>query len=151
MVDGQGKVTEPSLESELKKEFNKGTLDEEWLDKTSVEGKWRITIDGVYLDVPAGIDVAESQVDEDTISLNINGTVEDTLQIDLSNCTTQDEIMHSIVDAFENRVNSFYGNWVFYSDFNQSVRVFSEFGKNGDLTWEYSELSCPKNLYITYD
>lgn len=54
LVDGRGKVTEPSLESELKKEFNKDTLDEGWLDKTSVQGKWRITIDEVSLEVPAG-------------------------------------------------------------------------------------------------
>jgi len=54
LVEGQGKVTEPSLEDEIKKEFNKTTLDEGWLDKTSVEGKWRITIDGVVLDIPAG-------------------------------------------------------------------------------------------------
>ena len=54
LVDGQGEVTETSLESELKKEFNKTVLDEGWLDKTSVVGKWRITIDGVYLDVPVG-------------------------------------------------------------------------------------------------
>ena len=54
LVDGQGKVTEPSLESELKKEFNKDSLDEGWLDKTSVEGKWKITIDGISSNVPAG-------------------------------------------------------------------------------------------------
>ena len=54
LVDGEGKVTEESLESELKKEFNKTTLDEGWLDKTSVEGKWKITIDDVSLNVPAG-------------------------------------------------------------------------------------------------
>ena len=55
LVDGKGNVTEQSLENELKKEFSKTTLDDGWLDKTSVEGKWRITIDGVYLDVPPGI------------------------------------------------------------------------------------------------
>lgn len=54
LVGGQGEVTDTSLENELKKEFNKTILEEGWLDKTSVEGKWRITIDGVYLDVPAG-------------------------------------------------------------------------------------------------
>ncbi len=54
LVGGQGKVTDTSLESELKKEFNKDTLDEGWLDKTSVEGKWKITIDGISLEVPAG-------------------------------------------------------------------------------------------------
>lgn len=54
LVDGKGKVTEPSLENELKKEFNKDSLDEGWLDKTSVEGKWKITIDEVSLEVPAG-------------------------------------------------------------------------------------------------
>ena len=56
LINGQGKVTEPSLESELKKEFNKTTLDEGWLDKTSISGKWKITIDGVSLEVPTGID-----------------------------------------------------------------------------------------------
>ena len=56
LVDGQGKVTEPSLEDELKKEFNKTTLDEGWLDKSSVEGKWKITINDVSLDVPTGIE-----------------------------------------------------------------------------------------------
>lgn len=55
LVDGQGEVTEPSLESELKKEFNKTTLDDDWIDKTSVEGKWKITIDGISLAVPAGV------------------------------------------------------------------------------------------------
>ena len=62
LVDGQGEVTEASLEEELKKEFNKGTLDENWLDKTSVQGKWKITIDGISLNVPAGIDVADNKV-----------------------------------------------------------------------------------------
>ena len=60
LVDGQGKVTEPSLESEIKKEFNKATLEEGWLDKTSVEGKWKITIDNVSLEVPAGIEAITS-------------------------------------------------------------------------------------------
>lgn len=54
LVDGQGEVTEPSLEKELKKEFNKSALEDGWLDKTSVEGKWKITIDGISLEVPAG-------------------------------------------------------------------------------------------------
>ena len=43
------------MERELKKEFNKTTLDEGWLDTTSVTGKWRITVDGISLDVPEGI------------------------------------------------------------------------------------------------
>ena len=55
LISGQGKVTEKSLESEMKKEFNKSTLDEGWLDKTSVSGKWKITIDNVFLELPAGI------------------------------------------------------------------------------------------------
>ena len=63
LVDGQGKVTEQSLESELKKEFNKTNLDEGWLDTTSVNDKWRITIDDVYLDVPAGIKLPNSPLD----------------------------------------------------------------------------------------
>ena len=54
LVDGQGEVTEPSLEKELKNEFNKSTLEDGWLDKTSVEGKWKITIDEISLEVPAG-------------------------------------------------------------------------------------------------
>ena len=54
LVDSQGEVTEPSLENELKNEFNKSALEDGWLDKTSVEGKWRITIDGISLEVPAG-------------------------------------------------------------------------------------------------
>ena len=55
LVDGQGELTEPSLEKELKNEFNKSTLDEGWIDKTSVTGKWKITIDGISLLVPAGV------------------------------------------------------------------------------------------------
>ena len=62
LVDGQGKVTETSLENELKKEFNKTTLGEGWLDKTSVEGKWRITIDEISLDVPAGVESAQTYI-----------------------------------------------------------------------------------------
>ncbi len=62
LVEGQGKITEPSLESELKKEFNKDTLDEGWLDKTSVEGKWKITIDKVSLEVPAGIEASDNKI-----------------------------------------------------------------------------------------
>lgn len=58
LVDGQGEVTKSSLEKELKKEFDKTTLDEGWLDKTSTAGKWKITINGVFLDVPAGNDEA---------------------------------------------------------------------------------------------
>ncbi len=54
LVDGQGKVTETSLENELKKEFNKTSLEEGWLDKTSIDGKWKITIDDISLNVPAG-------------------------------------------------------------------------------------------------
>ncbi len=64
LVEGQGKVTEPSLESELKKEFKKTTLDEGWLDKTSVEGKWKITIDGISSNVPAGTEQTSILVDE---------------------------------------------------------------------------------------
>ncbi len=60
LVDGQGKVTESSLESKLKKEFNKTTLDEDWLDKNSVAGKWKITIDNVFLEVPAGEETVTS-------------------------------------------------------------------------------------------
>ena len=56
LVNGQGEVTEASLETELKNEFNKTTLDEDWLDKTSMVGKWIITIDGISLEVPAGIE-----------------------------------------------------------------------------------------------
>ena len=37
-----------------KKEFNKTSLDDGWLDKTSVTGKWKITIDGISIEVPAG-------------------------------------------------------------------------------------------------
>lgn len=63
LINGQGNVTEPSLESELKKEFNKAALDEGWLDKTSSTDMWRITIDGVYLDVKKGI---EESIDKST-------------------------------------------------------------------------------------
>ncbi len=59
LTSGLGKVEEDTLKDEIKKEFNKtdSELDEEnWLDKTSVTGKWRITIDKVSLDIPAGIE-----------------------------------------------------------------------------------------------
>jgi len=54
LLDGNGDVTESSLETELKAIFNKSTLEEGWLDKEAVQGKWRIIIEDVYLDVPAG-------------------------------------------------------------------------------------------------
>lgn len=63
LVNGQGEVTETSLETELKNEFNKSTLDEGWLDKTSAEGKWKITIDGVPLEVPAGVEFRKTGID----------------------------------------------------------------------------------------
>lgn len=56
LVDGQGKVTEQSLEDEIKKEFNKTILDKGWLDKTSKAGKWIVTIDNVSLEIPTGED-----------------------------------------------------------------------------------------------
>ena len=59
LVDGRGEVTESSLENELKKEFGKVKLDEGWLDKESEAEKWRITIDGISLDVPKGIEINE--------------------------------------------------------------------------------------------
>ena len=62
-VDGQGKVTETSLENALKKEFNKTSLDEGWLDKTSEVGKWIITIDEVSQEVPAGNSSSSSSID----------------------------------------------------------------------------------------
>ena len=63
---GLGKVEESTLKDEIKKEFNKtdSELEENWLDKTSVTGKWRITIDGVYLDVPAEINEIGSSSDK---------------------------------------------------------------------------------------
>ena len=63
LVDGQGTVTESALETALKTEFNKSSLDDGWLDKTSVTGKWRITIDNVSLDVPEGTTSTHAQVD----------------------------------------------------------------------------------------
>ena len=63
MADGKGILTEQLLENELKKEFNKSTLDDGWLDKTTVDGKWKITIDGISLNVPAGTN--EAQIPED--------------------------------------------------------------------------------------
>ena len=57
LTSGLGEVEEGTLKDEIKKEFNKtdSELEEEnWLDKTSMTGKWKITIDGVSLDVPAG-------------------------------------------------------------------------------------------------
>ena len=55
---GLGKLDENELANEMKTEFKDKLVNNElpsgWLDKTSVTGKWRITIDGVYLDVPAG-------------------------------------------------------------------------------------------------
>ena len=62
LVDGRGEVTESSLENELKKEFGKVELDEGWLDKESEAEKWRITIDGISLDVPKGIEINEKNI-----------------------------------------------------------------------------------------
>lgn len=68
LVDGQGKVTEDALEDAMEIEFKDKLVEDEenegekklpsgWLTKPSPDdaNKWRITIDGVYLDVPAGI------------------------------------------------------------------------------------------------
>ena len=66
LTSGLGKVEESTLKDEIKKEFNKtdSELEEEnWLDKTSVTGKWRITIAGVSLDVPAGIEATKTVID----------------------------------------------------------------------------------------
>ena len=82
LVNGKGIVTEPSLESELKNEFNKTTLDEGWLDKTSVEGKWKITIDGVYLEVPAG------SISTDSNSILGFGSVNDEYKIQFGHIVT---------------------------------------------------------------
>ena len=49
VIDGNGYATEEGLERELKAEFNKDSLENGWLDKRS--NIWRITIDGVSLDL----------------------------------------------------------------------------------------------------
>ena len=56
LIKGQGKLTEDALEKALKSEFNKNTLEEGWLDKTSIANKWKITIDGVSLEIQVGTD-----------------------------------------------------------------------------------------------
>ena len=77
LTSGLGKIDEATLKDEIKKEFNKTDselTEENWLDKTSVTGKWRITIDEVYLDVPAGKqdDQDSRKVTIKTISTNTN-------------------------------------------------------------------------------
>ena len=52
VIDGNGYATEEGLERELKAEFNKNSLENGWLDKRS--NIWRITIDGVSLDLSIG-------------------------------------------------------------------------------------------------
>ena len=76
LTTGLGKVNEKDLEDAMKVEFKDkldkdGNLPSNWLTKPSPEdnNKWRITIDGVYLDVPAGI---STPVDEKSIGLWIN-------------------------------------------------------------------------------
>ena len=71
LVDGQGEVAETLLETALKKEFNKTSLGEDWLDKTSVEGKWKITIDGISLEVPAR---KQNNQDNDKVTIKIGST-----------------------------------------------------------------------------
>ena len=75
LVGGKGEVSDTSLESELKKEFNKTSLDEGWLDKNSVPGKWKIIIDGVSLEIPAGKDTNVQLSIGDTVnySTTLNG------------------------------------------------------------------------------
>ena len=92
LIDGQGKTTEPLLESELKKEFNKTTLDDGWLDKTSVEGKWKITIDGISLNVPVGIEQLPIQVDESEKLYNV-----------LKDKTPQEIVNGVIIDGIETK------------------------------------------------
>ena len=72
LTSGLGKVEESTLKDEIKKEFNKtdSELEEEnWLDKISVAGKWKITIDGVILEVPAGQETDDNKV---TIKVGTN-------------------------------------------------------------------------------
>ena len=51
-----GQLDENILKEALKEEFGFANDAElgNWLDKTSIPGKWRITINGKYLDIPAG-------------------------------------------------------------------------------------------------
>ena len=120
LVDGQGKVTEPSLEDEIKKEFNKTTLEEGWLDKTSKAGKWIITIDNVSLEIPAGVDVQNSP-------LNI-----------LIGKTKKDIVFNSIIQIDNTTNAKFYD-----SDFNTCDDYIEYDGKIYKVSYDldYSSIS----------
>lgn len=117
LVDGQGKVTESSLESEIKREFNKNSLDEGWLDKTSVEGKWRITIDGISLNVPAGIEQPTIQVDE---SEKLYNNLKDKTPQEIKNGVIVDGIQTIFITASGTNATIEYNNQQYIVSLNPS-------------------------------
>ena len=97
LTSGLGKVEESTLKDEIKKEFNKtdSELEEEnWLDKTSVTGKWRITIDGVSLNVPTGTEETGSSINE---SEKIYNALKDKTPQDVVNGVTIDGIRTTFI------------------------------------------------------
>ena len=99
LTSGLGKVEEGTLKDEIKKEFDKtdSELEEEnWIDKTSVAGKWKITIDGVSLEVPAGTDELGSSTDE---SEKIYNAIKDKTPKEIVNGVTIDGIKTTFISA----------------------------------------------------
>ena len=145
LVDGQGKVIESILESELKKEFNKDTLDEGWLDKTSVEGKWKITIDGVYLEVPAGVIVEKPSI------INYGGKTAQT--VGQGDDITIDTYMFKVIKKENNKLVAIsYNNLASCISFafnvtSQSSYSELDWGAGEDIDMNNSDINVQK--YIT--
>ncbi len=117
LVDGRGEVTETSLETALKNEFNKTTLDEGWLDKTSVAGKWRITIDGISSNVPAGTEQTSTQVDE---SEKLYNTLKDKTPQEIVNGVMVDGIQTVFITASGTDATIEYNNQKYIVSLNPS-------------------------------
>ena len=148
LTSGLGKVEESKLKDEIKKEFNKtdSELEEKnWLDKTSVAGKWRITIDGVYLDVPAG---TQDNQDNGKVSIKV-GTKNLKDESDLSTLYGKTTDFTSVEGVewqlFFDDTNNIYliaSDYVPVSTLTQATELIKE---SGDATQKY------KACFATWD
>ena len=116
LTSGLGKVEEGTLKDEIKKEFNKtdSELEEKnWLDKTSVSGKWKITIEGVSLEVPAGTDETGGSNDESTKLYNA-----------LKDKTPQEIVNGVVVDGIETKFMGGSASGA-YIEYNNQLYIIS--------------------------
>ena len=148
LTSGLGEVEEDTLKNEIKKEFNKNDseLDEEnWLDKTSVAGKWKITIDGVSLEVPAGATVETPSI------INYGGKTAQT--VGQGDDITIDTYMFKVIKKENNKIIAIsYNNLASCISFafnltSQSSCPELDWGAGEDINMNNSDINIQQ--YIT--